>query len=326
MDWSRESAGWNGWLAPADYPLVINPPEGRLWNGNSRMIDGDLLQKLGDGGYELGARARQIHDGLYTRNHFSPSDLQAIQLDNRALLLTRWKQLLDETLQTSPASPRRNEIQQALSDWDGHASVQSVAYRIVRNFRLEVMKHLLGGFIAKVKQDYPEFEMPRLSQAEHAVWQLLEQRPLHLLPASDTDWDSMLAARANRIAEQMQAQPGGLAARTWGEENTADIRHPVSRALPAWIATWLNMPSDPLPGDHHMPRVQAPNFGASLRFVVAPGEEDKGYFEMPGGQSGHPLSPYYGSGHADWVAGKHVPFLPGATQQMLYLHPAETIQ
>lgn len=326
VDWSRESAGWNGWLAPADYPLVINPPEGRLWNGNSRMIDGDLLQKLGDGGYELGARARQIHDGLYTRNHFSPSDLQAIQLDNRALLLTRWKQLLDETLQTSPASPRRNEIQQALSDWDGHASVQSVAYRIVRNFRLEVMKHLLGGFIAKVKQDYPEFEMPRLSQAEHAVWQLLEQRPLHLLPASDTDWDSMLAARANRIAEQMQAQPGGLAARTWGEENTADIRHPVSRALPAWIATWLNMPSDPLPGDHHMPRVQAPNFGASLRFVVAPGKEDKGYFEMPGGQSGHPLSPYYGSGHADWVVGKHVPFLPGATQQMLYLHPAETIQ
>jgi len=44
---------------------------------------------------------------------------------------------------------------------------------------------------------------------------------------------------------------------------------------------------------------------------------------MPGGQSGHPLSPYYGSGHADWVAGNTSPFLPGPPQQTLYLHPAK---
>lgn len=72
-----------------------------------------------------------------------------------------------------------------------------------------------------------------------------------------------------------------------------------------------------------MPRVQTPDFGASLRFVVSPGEEEKGYFQMPGGQSGHPLSPYYGSGHADWVAGNTSPFLPGPPQQTLYLHPAK---
>lgn len=322
-DWSKQSAGWNGWLAPADYPLVINPPDMRLWNGNSRMIDGALLSKLGDGGYELGARSRQIRDELYAHDHFSPSDLLAIQLDDRALLLARWKQLLDEILQKTPSTVWRNEMQQVLLDWNGHASVQSVAYRIVRSFRLEVMKQVLSGLTAKVKSDYPEFEIPRLSQAEHAVWKLIEQRPLHLLPADDSDWDSMLAACARRIAEQMQAQPGGIVARNWGEENTADIRHPFSRALPSWIAAWLNMPADQLPGDHHMPRVQAPDFGASLRFVVAPGEEEQGYFEMPGGQSGHPLSPYYGSGHSDWVAGRRVSFMPGAAQQILYLHPAE---
>ena len=287
------------------------------------MIDGALLSKLGDGGYELGARSRQIRDELYAHDHFSPSDLLAIQLDDRALLLARWKQLLDEILQKTPSTVWRNEMQQVLLDWNGHASVQSVAYRIVRSFRLEVMKQVLSGLTAKVKSDYPEFEIPRLSQAEHAVWKLIEQRPLHLLPADDSDWDSMLAACARRIAEQMQAQPGGIVARNWGEENTADIRHPFSRALPSWIAAWLNMPADQLPGDHHMPRVQAPDFGASLRFVVAPGEEEQGYFEMPGGQSGHPLSPYYGSGHSDWVAGRRVSFMPGAAQQILYLHPAE---
>ncbi len=322
-DWSKQSAGWNGWLAPADYPLVINPPDMRLWNGNSRMIDGTMLNKLGDGGYELGARSRQIRDELYAHHYFSPSDLLGIQLDDRALLLARWKQLLDEILQKIPSTVWRNEMQQVLLDWNGHASVQSVAYRIVRSFRLEVMKHVLSSLTAKVKSDYPEFEIPRLSQAEHAIWKLIEQRPLHLLSADDSDWDSLLAACARRIAEQMQAQPGGMAARTWGEENTADIRHPFSRALPSWIAAWLNMPADQLPGDHHMPRIQAPDFGASLRFVVAPGEEEQGYFEMPGGQSGHPLSPYYGSGHSDWVTGRQVSFMPGAAQQILYLRPTE---
>jgi penicillin amidase len=32
---------------------------------------------------------------------------------------------------------------------------------------------------------------------------------------------------------------------------------------------------------------------------------------MPSGQSGHPLSPYFNSGHENWVRGLASPFLPG---------------
>jgi penicillin amidase len=42
---------------------------------------------------------------------------------------------------------------------------------------------------------------------------------------------------------------------------------------------------------------------------------------MPGGQSGHPLSPDWGAGHAAWVRGTATPFLPGATQATLSLTP-----
>ena len=72
-----------------------------------------------------------------------------------------------------------------------------------------------------------------------------------------------------------------------------------------------------------MPRVQAPGFGASERFVVAPGHEDEGIFHMPGGQSGHPLSPFYGAGHDDWEQGRATPFLPGAALHRLTLSPAQ---
>jgi penicillin amidase len=42
---------------------------------------------------------------------------------------------------------------------------------------------------------------------------------------------------------------------------------------------------------------------------------------MPGGQSGHPLSPFYRSGHEAWVHGEPTPFLPGKTEHTLVLKP-----
>jgi len=184
-----------------------------------------------------------------------------------------------------------------------------------------VMYSVLDGFAAAVRRNDPDFAMPRLNQAEHAVWKLIEQRPPHLLAPIYNSWENLLTVCARRVAERMRSQPGGIRARKWGERNTARIRHPLSQNLPAFVADWLDMPGDELPGDSHMPRVQAPSFGAANRFAVAPGEEDKGYLEIPGGQSGHPLSPYYGSGHAEWVVGKPTPFLPGKPEHTLHLHP-----
>jgi penicillin amidase len=101
----------------------------------------------------------------------------------------------------------------------------------------------------------------------------------------------------------------------------ARIQHPLARVLPAWLCSWLNMPADPLPGDVDMPRVQGNTFGASERFVVSPGHEAEGIFHMPGGQSGHPLSPFFRAGHTAWVRGDPTPFLPGATEHTLILAP-----
>ena len=46
-----------------------------------------------------------------------------------------------------------------------------------------------------------------------------------------------------------------------------------------------------------------------------------GILHMPGGQSGHPLSPFWGAGHDDWVQGRATPFLPGPPRHTLALRP-----
>ncbi len=321
-DWSVPGTGWNGWLEAVEHPLIANPPWHRLWTANARLVDeGVHLDALGDGGYDLGARQGQIRDRLMARAAFDPGAMLAIQLDDEALFLERWRRLLAARLADAEPSPTRDAIGRALADRDAHASTTSVGYRIVRAWRAEVMASVLDGFAAAVRAKHADFELPRLNQAEHAVWMLLERKPPHLLPPGPRDWDALLVASLDRVGERLLAQAGGIEARTWGERNTARIRHPLSRALPAFLARHLDMPPDPLAGDVNMPRVQGPAFGASERFAVSPGDEEHGYFQMPGGQSGHPMSPFHGAGHADWVDGKPTPFLPGPAQYRLVFRP-----
>ena len=77
-----------------------------------------------------------------------------------------------------------------------------------------------------------------------------------------------------------------------------------------------------LPGDRDMPRVQIDSIeGASERFAVSPGHESEGYLHLPGGQSGHPLSPFYRAGFMEWARGEALPLLPGPAQHTLTLAP-----
>lgn len=328
-DWTDPDTGWQGWLQPDDYPLIRNPESGRLWTANTRTVDHKIFRILGDGGYDLGARSKQIRDSLFAREQFTEDDLMAIQLDHRALFFMRWHELLKSGLQQTSAYIKEqpgntlplDKLATILNDWDGLAATDSVAYRIVRSFRHTVIKTLLNAFTTEIKRRHPSFELPRLNQVEHAIWQLIQERPMHLLPTNYTDWDHFLQHCIRQSMATLQQKSVDITSRTWGQDNTAKIKHPLSRHLPAWVAKWLDMPDDPLPGDMHMPRIQTPNFGASQRSVVAPGKEAQGYFDMPGGQSGHPFSPYYGSGHTHWVSENPTPFLPGTAEKSLVLIP-----
>jgi len=107
---------------------------------------------------------------------------------------------------------------------------------------------------------------------------------------------------------------------TWGNRNVVPFRHPLSSAVPA-LGRWFDLSPVALPGDVFMPRLQNGTYGAVLRMVVTPGQEEKGIFHMPCGQSGHPFSPYFDAGHDDWVKGVASPLLPGETQYTLRLEP-----
>ncbi|MHA6202863.1 penicillin acylase family protein [Dyella soli] len=319
-DWSAADTGWVGWAEPSQYPRVEDPADGRLWTANNRTVDGADLALLGNGGHDLGARAQQIRDDLRARNSFTPGNLLDVQLDNRAVLLGRWQRLLQDTL-AGTHNADLEQLRQLTANWSGRAAPESVDYRLVRTFRDKVKEAVLAPFVARVQQKHADFSWPGMIDAEAAVWTLLRDRPEHLLDPKYDNWNALLTACAHQVVDELGQQPGGLAARSWGEFNRTEIRHPLSRALPPFVGRLLDMPDEPLAGDHNMPRVASPGFGASERLDVMPGHEAQSLLHMPGGQSDHPLSPYHGAGEADWVNGRATPLLPGPDQHTLTLLP-----
>jgi penicillin amidase len=147
----------------------------------------------------------------------------------------------------------------------------------------------------------------------------MEHRPIHLLAPRFATYDELLIAAARGVLRRSPAAPTSPNS-TWGQQNRVTLHHPFSRGIP-WLGRWLDLPGRPLPGDSDMPRVQGPSFGASERLVVSPSREAEGLFHMPGGQSGHFLSPFYSAGHRDWEEGRPSPLLPGPARHVLTLQP-----
>lgn len=335
--WTYGDRRWDGYLSPEEIPVVSTLPgslpaaeavakEGALWSGNNRPLGGPAGALLGDSGYDEGARAGQIRDALHaliaSGKKAAPADLLAIQLDDRAVFLARWQKFLLDVLTDDAVAghPARAELRAAVQAWNGHASPDSVAYRIVRNFRLHAAERALAPFIAPAQAKHAAFNWRSLPY-EDALWQLAHEQPARLLNPAHTSWSALLLAAADDVTADVAKSGGPLARFTWGARNTLSMRHPLSRFLPRPLARLLDMPADPLAGDSDMPRVQGPRFGQSERLVVSPGHEDQALFHMPGSQSGHPLSPFYRAGHDAWVKGEPTPLLPGPTRHTLTLTP-----
>lgn len=322
--WADGTRGWHGWLDRSEYPRIIDPPGGRLWTANARVVGGEMLAKLGDGSYEVGARARQIRERLMARERFSPRDMLAIQLDTRSEFLDRWRQLLLDALTPTATDghPDRSELRRIVdSGWTGHASADSAAYGFTHVFRDLLSERVIAFELSECYEADAAFDYATVRRREGPIWKLVTEKPLHLLDPQYSTWDQMILATIDEVvAEVKRDRPGDLRDRMWSEFNVTAYRHPLSAGL-SFFARWLDMPIRPLPGDLYTVRVQSGSLGASARMVVSPGHEADGIMHMPTGQSGHPLSPFYSNSHDAWVNGDATPFLPGPPEHSLTLVP-----
>jgi penicillin amidase len=312
---------WNALLAPGEYPRIVNPSGGQLSTANSRQLMGEDAGRIGDGGFDIGARNRQLAADLAALGPKAgvPAAF-AVALDDRALFMVPWRERALAVLDPAAlaGNAQRAEFRRLLlASWDGRASVGSVGYRLARNYMWALQDLLFGAADKQMALLDPKATVAlATSRWPSVIARLLQAQPAGWLPTGYGSWRDVQLAAVDRVIADLTADGKPLVSASWGARNTANIAHPISAAAPQ-LRAWLAAPSDELPGDANMPRVAGPKFGQSERMTVSPGHEEQGLFDMPGGQSGHPLSPFFLRGHEDWVKGVATPLLPGPAKYTL---------
>ncbi|KKD59695.1 hydrolase [Grimontia sp. AD028] len=322
---SRFDQRW--WQQATDVPFSINPKTDRIWTGNSRVVSAKQDPRFGNGGYALGARSAQIKQRLMEKDLFDIEDFYAIQLDNEAVFLKRWHASLLEVLEQDAGVFQEDIV--ALNRWNNCACADSVGYTLVRKYRDALIDALFAPLETKLESQQLSLSLIE-RQIEPALWQLMMEQPPTWLPAGHESWNAFLTQvyldmRDALMIEMTGHADGSLQALKWGEVNQLKVQHPFSKQIPI-LGGILDMPPVAGFGDRFMPAVQGRAFGASQRLIVQPGDEVNGVLTLPGGQSGHPLSPFYREGFENYVNNAFTPLLPATPIHQISFQPQAPIQ
>jgi penicillin amidase len=319
---------WRGLRKPADFPQIVDPDSGQLWTANSRQLGGEAYLTIGDGGADFGARTKQVRDDLTALGKTDEQHAYRIALDDRALFMAYWRNKALEALDepSMKGTPGRLEFRRLLlNGWNGRASVDSIGYRLARTYMQAIYAQLFGGLDERLHAAYGEGITYRATNPRWQIvaMQLLDSKPAHWLQGAKT-WSDLEIAAVDDSIKLLTQNGRKLSEARWGTVNSAAIEHPFVSIFPP-LKYVLAAPEDELAGDEYMPRVAGPDFGQSERMTVSPSHEQDGIFNMPGGQSGHPLSQFFLAGHHDWAIGNPTPFLPGADRYKLLFVPLEVV-
>ena len=323
VSWADGRNGWARYIAPDELPRLVDPPSGFLVSANHRATGKDYPFLIGRD-FANGYRAYRITERLRSMNRITEPDMLRLQLDTTTGLYDVYRRLALELL-TEAVIQRRPflaDVRAAIEAWNGHADVESVGLGVLVRYRKTLAQAVFSPFLQRCREQDEHFRYG--GDIDTPLERLLLERDPRLLPEPKAypGWNAFLVAKLEESARQLQDQYGTSSIRwlTWGRMNRARISHPLATVLPGlgWI---VNMPADELPGCGFCVRLTTGTLSASERFVISPGHSDDGILHMPGGQSGHPLSPHYRDQHGHWVSGAPLRFSSGRILHTLTLRP-----
>ncbi|AEG00809.1 penicillin acylase family protein [Methylomonas methanica] len=309
--WVDGEVAWQQFLAPDALPRLIDPPEGFIVTANNRTLGRDFPHTIAHN-WALGYRAFRIAELLRGQNRLTEADLLAVQLDTRNAVYDFYRQLaLDELSHVNAKQPALQDAEQALIAWDGHMRTDSVGAALLAEFRRRLADEVFAKIVAAGQAHDPDFRYT-WREMETPLRLLLTQRPAGLLRAQyRDDWRRMILESLTRSAETLQQEypDKDLAKLSWGETHPITLHHPFSKVSPL-LGEVLDMPRFESDGCAGLcVKVMDTGHGASERLVLSPMYPEDAIFQMPGGQSGHPLSGHYRDQQPYWQSGAVSPML-----------------
>ena len=307
------SRAWQGRLPP---PGAIGGRDGAMFTANSRTLPperADAFSRM----WIRPLRAKRIDELLAAQRTFDERDFVAMQLDTRAEGYEQMRATILDVVPPDDREPKLRRARELAEQWNGNADLDQAAFRMLQAYYSALLERAFAPLIQPAVDADPGF-VYRWPLAEEALRRLLDERPAHLLTSDYPSWPAFL--RQVLLETLSTIERDADIDTEWGESNVLDVAHPLAASLGP-LAARLRLPREALPGSFISVRVTAPAYGAVLRMAVAPGAPENGVLELPGGQSGHFLSPHFRDQLPAWVAGAPAPFLAGEPVASFTLTP-----
>lgn len=322
--WAGGAVGWQGYIAPEKLPVIVDPPQGYVISANDRRFGGAKPFVIGHE-FANGFRAYRINQWLAHESLSSELSLFGLQQDTDTEFYRYYQQLALQALTAEMLAkkPELKAVRDYLLHWNGRADTASLGLPVLVEFRRRLIDSVFTPFLTACARADNSF-VYSWSYIDTPLQRILTEQPLSLLPDSEyRNWQEFIGAKVADAAAAVKGRHAGTdwPDLTWSLENQIRHVHPFSRVAPL-LAELLDRARLPVAGcGGYCVRVAGPSFGASERLVVSPNHFEDAILHMPGGQSGHPLSPFYNDQQPFWLAGIPLPLTSGKAEHTLTLKP-----
>lgn len=262
-------------------PHQFNPASGEIVVANYNVVDQNYPYSLNDRWPVPPYRVNRIKALLQNKNSLTVNDMIAVQADN---LSTIWLKLKPLLLTVKAQNATSKKILEILTQWDGHADVNSKAAT------------LFAYWVNAYNDLIPEpIRQPDKVIDSYIVYSYLQSAPL----AAQKGFDQMVASVIATLGNDSEKW-------NWGRVHQADFPA-LGLGRIKLLGLFLNR-SIETPGStytvnagtydartlHHMN-------GASYRQIIDLADLDNSLFMIPMGQSGNPFSNHYDDLLQKWV-------------------------
>jgi penicillin amidase len=290
-----ENHEWQGFVPFDQLPSTLDPANGVIATANSRITpDGYPFQLTL--AWADPYRNERIWKWLAGKDKLTPADMLKLQTDVYSAidqeLAQRFAYAIDHA--KNPGA-RLQQAADLMRSWDGVVSVESAPAVIVAAAKDVFWPMVLAP---KIGDDWQLYKWPESGFAREEL--VMHPVPGWLPPKYPT-WDDFLADVVRQGLDQGHA-PTDLAKWRYGQAHTVTLEHPLYGMLP-WFKDWTGTGAQPQSGDTTTVKQVGHTFGPSQRLTVDWSNVDEATENIVMGESGDPLSAYYGDQWPYWYGG-----------------------
>lgn len=309
---------WRGFVPFEELPHVRDPERGWVVNANNRVVDDGYPHDLGHE-YDDPYRARRIENRLSeTLGGHTVADSIAIQSDT--VSLAAGSLLENGLLAVTGERSRHAEALSLLRDWSYDMNRDSPEPLIFNAWLREINRALFADALGSDFRDYWQ------QRAMTIEW-ILTRRPQWCDPDAPAETDDpdvamsycgplILGALDSALESLSEKHGEAMENWRWGDAHVAPLENQVLSSVPI-VRTLIDLTVETDGGYYTVNRgayrvsdEDAPFqhvHGAGLRSVFDLADLNNSQFIIATGQSGNPLSDYYGNMVLRWRNGETVP-------------------